>query len=51
MSRRPGRPRHGAERLAGGRARVVSVTHVSNALGTINDVRRIAEMAEYEDKK
>ena len=33
------------ERLLTGRTRVVAVGHVSNALGTINPVRRIAELA------
>jgi len=33
------------ERLLGPRTRLVSVTHVSNALGTINPVRHIIEMA------
>src|SRR5215213_989840 len=33
------------EKLLNGRTRFVSVTHLSNALGTINDVKRIAEMA------
>ena len=32
-------------KLLGGRTKFVSVTHLSNALGTINDVKRIAEMA------
>jgi cysteine desulfurase / selenocysteine lyase len=32
-------------RLIGGRTRIVSVAHVSNALGTVLPVRRIAEMA------
>jgi cysteine desulfurase/selenocysteine lyase len=31
--------------LSDGRTKFVSVVHVSNSLGTINDVRRIAEMA------
>jgi cysteine desulfurase/selenocysteine lyase len=31
--------------LAGGRVKLVAVTHLSNALGTINDVKRIATMA------
>ena len=31
--------------LAGGRVKIVSVVHLSNSLGTINDVKRIAEMA------
>ena len=33
------------ERLLTGRTRVVAVGHVSNALGTINPVRRIADLA------
>ena len=33
------------ERLLTGRTRVVAMGHVSNALGTINPVRRIAELA------
>ena len=33
------------QRLMGPRTRIVSVGHVSNALGTVNPVRRIAEMA------
>jgi cysteine desulfurase/selenocysteine lyase len=33
------------ERLLGPRTRIVAVTHVSNALGTINPVRRIADAA------
>ncbi len=33
------------ERLLGPRTKLVSVTHVSNALGTINPVRHIIEMA------
>jgi cysteine desulfurase/selenocysteine lyase len=33
------------ERLLGPKARLVAVGHVSNSLGTINPVRRIAEMA------
>jgi cysteine desulfurase/selenocysteine lyase len=33
------------ERLLGSRTRLVAVTHVSNALGSINPVRRIVEMA------
>ena len=33
------------EAMLGPRTRLVSVAHVSNALGTINPVRRIAEMA------
>jgi len=32
------------ERLLSGRTRVVAVNHASNAIGTINDVRRIGEM-------
>ena len=33
------------ERLLGPRTRIVAVAHVSNALGTINPVKRIVEMA------
>ncbi len=33
------------ERLLGGRTRLVAVSHVSNALGTVNPVRRIVELA------
>ncbi|HVP66688.1 MAG TPA: cysteine desulfurase [Anaeromyxobacteraceae bacterium] len=33
------------ERLIGPRTRIVALTHVSNALGTVNPVRRVAEMA------
>jgi cysteine desulfurase/selenocysteine lyase len=33
------------ERLLGPRTRIVAVTHVSNAIGTINPVREIAELA------
>jgi len=33
------------EKLLGPRTRIVAVTHVSNALGTINPVRQIVEMA------
>src|SRR5574337_211717 len=33
------------ERLLGPRTRLVSMTHVSNALGTINPVRQVIEMA------
>jgi len=33
------------QRLMGPRTRIVSVGHVSNALGTVNPVQRIAEMA------
>jgi cysteine desulfurase/selenocysteine lyase len=33
------------ERLLGPRTRIVSVSHISNALGTINPVKRMAEMA------
>jgi cysteine desulfurase/selenocysteine lyase len=33
------------EKLLGPRTRLVSVAHVSNALGTVNPVRRIVEMA------
>lgn len=35
----------GYERLLGPRTKIVAVTHVSNALGTITPVRRIIEMA------
>ncbi len=35
----------GYERLLSPRTRLVAVTHVSNALGTVNPVRRIADMA------
>jgi cysteine desulfurase/selenocysteine lyase len=31
--------------LAGGRVKLVAVTHLSNALGTINDVKKITEMS------
>jgi cysteine desulfurase/selenocysteine lyase len=31
--------------LAGGRVRMISVVHLSNSLGTINDVKAIAQMA------
>jgi cysteine desulfurase/selenocysteine lyase len=31
--------------LAGGRVKMVSVVHLSNSLGTINDVKRITELA------
>lgn len=31
--------------LAGGKVKLVAVTHLSNALGTINDVKRITELA------
>src|SRR5207237_1381111 len=31
--------------LAGGRVKIVSVVHLSNSLGTINDVQRITQMA------
>jgi cysteine desulfurase/selenocysteine lyase len=34
-----------AERLIGPRTKIVSVVHVSNALGTINPVRQLAKMA------
>ena len=37
------------ERLLTERTRIVSVPHVSNALGTINPVRRIVEMAHQRD--
>jgi cysteine desulfurase/selenocysteine lyase len=33
------------EAMVGGRTRIVSVVHASNALGTVNPVARIAEMA------
>ena len=33
------------EKLLNARTRLVSITHVSNALGTINPIRRIVEMA------
>ena len=33
------------EKMLGPRTRIVSVTHVSNALGTVNPVRRIVELA------
>jgi cysteine desulfurase/selenocysteine lyase len=33
------------ERLLGGRTKVVAVTHLSNSLGTINDVKRIIALA------
>lgn len=33
------------EKLLGPRTRIFSVTHVSNVLGTVNPVRRLAEMA------
>jgi cysteine desulfurase / selenocysteine lyase len=33
------------ERLVVGRTRLVAVTHVSNAIGTVNDVRAIADIA------
>jgi cysteine desulfurase/selenocysteine lyase len=33
------------ERLIGPRTRIVAVSHVSNALGTVNPVKRIAEIA------
>jgi cysteine desulfurase/selenocysteine lyase len=33
------------EKLVGPRTRIVSVVHVSNALGTVNPVKRIAEIA------
>jgi cysteine desulfurase/selenocysteine lyase len=32
------------ERLLGERTKIVSVTHVSNALGTVNPIARIAEL-------
>jgi cysteine desulfurase/selenocysteine lyase len=34
-----------ADLLAGGRVRIVACTHLSNALGTINDAKRITTMA------
>ena len=34
-----------AERLIGGRTRVVAVSHVSNVLGTVNPIRPIADLA------
>jgi cysteine desulfurase/selenocysteine lyase len=37
------------EKLLGPKIRLVSVTHVSNALGTINPVRKIVEMAHERD--
>jgi cysteine desulfurase/selenocysteine lyase len=36
------------ERLLGPRTRLVAVTHVSNALGTINPVKRIIELAHHQ---
>src|SRR6185312_11415483 len=33
------------ERLLNNRTRIVSVVHVSNSLGTVNDVKRITELA------
>ena len=33
------------EKLLGDRTRIVSVVHVSNSLGTVNDVKRITDMA------
>jgi cysteine desulfurase/selenocysteine lyase len=33
------------EKLLGPRTKIVAVTHVSNALGTVNPIRRIVEMA------
>ena len=38
-------------KLLSDRTRFVSVTHLSNALGTVNDVKRIAEMAHAVDAK
>ncbi len=35
----------GYEQLLGSRTRLVAVTHVSNALGTVNPIRRLAELA------
>src|SRR6185295_16893919 len=37
--------------LAGGKVRLVSVVHLSNSLGTINDVDRIVEMAHAKGAK
>jgi cysteine desulfurase/selenocysteine lyase len=37
------------EKLIGDRTKIVSVTHASNVLGTINDVARITEMAHEAD--
>ncbi len=34
-----------ADLLASGRVRIVAVTHLSNALGTINDAKRVSAMA------
>ncbi|HSV12764.1 MAG TPA: aminotransferase class V-fold PLP-dependent enzyme, partial [Tepidisphaeraceae bacterium] len=31
--------------LAGGRVKIVAVVHLSNSLGTVNEIKRIAEMA------
>ncbi len=33
------------ERVIGDRTKIVAITHMSNVLGTINDVRRIADLA------
>jgi cysteine desulfurase/selenocysteine lyase len=41
----------GFEKLLSPRTRLVGVVHVSNALGTINDVRRITAMAKNHDKQ
>jgi cysteine desulfurase / selenocysteine lyase len=38
-----------AERLISGRTRLVALSHVSNALGTVNPVREIAEIAHAAD--
>src|SRR5262249_9106307 len=35
------------ERMLNGRSKIVAVTHLSNALGTINDVKRIAQLAHH----
>lgn len=37
------------EKLLGARTRIVAVTHISNALGTINPIRHIIEMAHEQD--
>ncbi len=34
---------------AGGRTKLIAVSHVSNSLGTLNDIRRIKEIAEKHD--
>ena len=36
-------------KLIGPRTKLVAVTHVSNALGTINPIRQIVEMAHAQD--